>query len=171
MNKLGFSFVQKHLYEYIRIFVCVQKNYANIFGYSFESKIWNKYIRIFVWVKILTNATLWIKYRWKCWRPVESLRRLWKRTLTLCLNPVSKSLGLLLSLLSYNFGWLKCGNMRCANLYNSHAGADVDFPWTVRLHVLRIAEKRVPKKICFHFSKVDLLSVIGFKTYALGEQK
>ena len=61
--------------------------------------------------------------------------------------------------------------MRCANLYNSDAGADVDFPWTVRLHVLRIAEKRVPKKICFHFSKVDLLSVIGFKTYALGEQK
>ena len=52
----------------------------------------------------------------------------------------------------------------------------MNFPWTVRLHALRLAERRLPEKISFDFSltapfNVVPLAVICFEADTLGEQK
>ena len=71
-----------------------------------------------------------------------------------------------------------CHNMICLhlNLYYAHAGADVNFSWTVCLHVLRVAEFGFPEKISFDFNlaarfNVIPLPVISFEADALGEQE
>ena len=70
-NKFGYSFVQKHLYEYIRIFVCVkkimriysdihlsQKFETTLFGYSFESKFWRMSHSVSKWILISSQRSL-----------------------------------------------------------------------------------------------------------------
>ena len=83
---------------------------------------------------------------------------------------------MLLSLLSYNILLFQVlYNDRSANLYNSHAGGNMNFPWTVGLQVLWLAERGLPEEISFDVFRTAgldiILPVVGFETNALGEQK
>ena len=61
------------------------------------------------------------------------------------------------------------------NLYNPHAGADMNFSWTVGLQVLWVAERGLSEKISFDCLLTAglnvVLAAVGFETNALGQQK
>ena len=61
------------------------------------------------------------------------------------------------------------------NLYNPHAGADMNFSCAVGLQVLWVAERGLSEKIsfdCFLTAGLNVvLAAVGFETNALGEQK